>query len=152
MRRQEKEILERDIIDKILKSSRICRLAIFDKEYPYIIPMNYGYHNNSLYFHCATQGKKIDLLKQNNKVGFEIEQSHDIIEDEESCKWTTKFLSIIGTGEIVIIKDKEAKKKGLDILMIHHGKTDNIYNENALKKVVILKLDIIGMTAKQSGN
>jgi len=151
MRRKEKEINEKEIINEILKNSRICRIAIFDKDYPYIVPMNYGYHNHALYFHCATQGRKIDLLKQNNKVGFEIEQFHEVVKHKISCKWTTKFRSIIGHGEIVIITDDEQKRKGLDILMNQHGKTNNAYSDHAVDKVVVLRMDIKSLTAKQSG-
>ena len=151
MRRKEKEIKEKEIINEILNNSQICRIAILDDDYPYIVPMNYGYDNNSIYFHCATNGRKIDLLRLNNKVGFEIEQSHEVVKNELSCKWTTNYRSIIGYGKIVIINDFEQKKKGLDIIMRQHGKTKNLYNDNAIKNVLILKLNIKDLTAKQSG-
>lgn len=151
MRRKEKEIKEKEIINEILNNSQICRIAILDDDYPYIVPMNYGYDNNSIYFHCATNGRKIDLLRLNNKVGFEIEQSHEVVKNELSCKWTTNYRSIIGYGKIVIINDFEQKKKGLDIIMRQHGKTENLYNDNAIKNVLILKLNIKDLTAKQSG-
>lgn len=53
--------------------------------------MNYYFKDNSLYFHCATADKKMDLIRANNKVCFEIEQSHEIIKNDDSCKWSTKF-------------------------------------------------------------
>ncbi len=151
MRRNEKEIKDTKIIKEILVKSNICRIALIDEEFPYIIPMNFGYYKNTIYFHCAKEGRKIDLIKKNNKVGFEIEQSHKILKDKKSCKWTTEYRSIIGFGKIVIINDFDEKVRGLDILMTHHGKKDNIYNEKAVNNVVILKLKIEGLTAKQSG-
>ncbi len=151
MRRNEKEIKDKEIIKEILIKSNICRIALHDEEFPYIIPMNFGYFKNTLYFHCAKEGKKIDLIKKNNKVGFEIEQSHEILKDKKSCKWTTKYRSIIGFGKIAIINDFNEKVRGLDILMTHHGKKENIYNEKAVNSVVILKLKIEGLTSKQSG-
>ena len=81
MRRKEKEIIDQNIIEEILTNSFICRVAFFDEEYPYIVPMNYGYRDNTLYFHCGLQGRKIDLIKRNNKVGFEIEHKHEIIKN-----------------------------------------------------------------------
>ncbi len=122
MRRKEKEIKDRKIIEEILSTSLICRVALFDNECPYVIPMNYGYKKNTLYFHCAPQGKKIDLIKQNNKVGFEIEQTHEIIKNNISCKWTTNYSSVIGNGVIGIVTDYNEKIAGLDILMQQHGK------------------------------
>lgn len=150
MRRAEKEIQDKKSINEILSSALICRVGFSDDEYPYIVPMNYGFSNHALYFHCALDGKKIELIKQNNKVCFEIEKSHEIIPDDVSCKWTTKYQSIIGFGEIEIVNSTGEKKKGLDIIMTQHGKKNNAYNENAIKKVNVLKLQIKRLTGKQS--
>ena len=150
MRRKDKTIEDKNSIKEILINSNICRIAIFDDEFPYIVPLNYGYKDNALYFHCALKGKKLDLIKKNNKVGFEIEQNHELIKAEQSCDWTTKYRSIIGTGTIDIITDFDKKVKALDILMQHHGKQENTYKEKAVNKVVVLKLNIINLSGKQS--
>jgi len=59
MRRKEREITDQQIIDKILSESIICRLALYDEEFPYIVPMDFGYADNALFFHCAREGKKL---------------------------------------------------------------------------------------------
>ena len=151
MRRKDKKITDKDIILEILQAAHICRIAIHTDDYPYIVPMNYGYKENVIYLHSASAGRKLDLLKQNNKVGFEIEQGHEIIKDEVSCKWTTKYRSIIGFGDIEFINDKAQKLAGLTIIMEHHGKKDNIFSEKAVESVVVLKLHIKALSAKQSG-
>ena len=150
MRKKEKEITDQNLIEEILSSSLICRVALFDNEYPYIVPMNYGYKENTLYFHCALEGKKIDLIKQNNKVGFEIEYNHEIIKNDVSCKWTTNYTSIIGNGVIEIVSDYKEKIAGLDILMQQHGKIENEYIDGAVRQALILKLNIKQLTGKQS--
>ena len=149
MRKSNKEIKDRAVIEEILSKSLICRIAISDADYPYIVPMNYGYSDNALYFHCATEGRKIDLIRKNNRVGFEIEDDYEIVKSDISCKWTTKYRSIIGYGDIEIISDHEEKKQGLDILMKHHGRNDNEYDDRIVEKVLILKLEIKNLTAKQ---
>jgi nitroimidazol reductase NimA-like FMN-containing flavoprotein (pyridoxamine 5'-phosphate oxidase superfamily) len=150
MRRTERKIEDPKIINKILSESIICRVGLFDEEYPYVIPLNYGYKNNALYIHCATGGKKIDLIRKNNKACFEIEDSYKILEDEVSCKWTTKYRSVIGNGKIEIISDFEEKKKGLDVIMTQHGKKENLYHKKLVDRVLILKLNIKDVTGKQS--
>ena len=152
MRRNEKQINDDKVIHEILMKSFVCRLGLYDNEYPYVVPLNYGYRDNTLYFHCALQGRKIDLIKKNNKVGFEIEQAHEVLKNDVSCKWTTKYRSIIGNGTIEIISDFDKKKDGLDIIMQHHGKNDNEYNSKAVESVFVLKLKIENLTAKQSGD
>lgn len=152
MRRKDKKIEDSKIINAILTQSQICHIAFLDEEYPYVVPMNYGFKDNALYFHCATQGKKLDLIKRNNKVGFEIIQFHELIKKEKSCDWTTKYRSIMGTGKIDIITDSDQKRAGLDILMKQHGREINTYEDKAVKRVVVLKLAIHSITAKQSGD
>jgi hypothetical protein len=153
MLRKDKEITDKKIIDEILNKSQICRIAFFDVEFPYIVPFNYGYLDNALYFHSAANGKKIDLIRKNNKVCFEIEYFSQITVHELPCEWTTKYRSVIGSGNIDIITGFEEKKKGLDIIMAHYGSIkNNVYNTNNIDNIVILKLNITGLSAKQSGN
>jgi len=150
MRRKEKEITDRKIIENILSRSETCRVAFFDSEFPYIVPLNYGYHDNVIYIHSAPEGKKIDLVKRNNKVCFEIDYLSRIIKDEQSCKWTIKYQSVIGYGTIEIISDFEQKIKGLEIIMKHYGKYNNEFKPDQVDRMVILKLTIESLTGKQS--
>jgi len=152
MRRKDKKIENQEIINNILTQSLICSIAFFDAEYPYVVPMNFGYKEGVLYFHCAKHGKKLELIKRNNKVGFEIVQSHKVIKKDLSCDWTTNYRSILGTGTIEIISESEAVKNGLDILMKQHGREINSYDEKSLKRVHVLKLTINDLSAKQSGD
>lgn len=152
MRRKDKEITDKSVINEILKKSQICRIAINDGDFPYIIPFNYGYRNDCIYFHSAKEGRKIELLRKNNKVSFEIEFMSEVIKHEQSCKWTSKYRSIMGTGTIEIITDFEEKKKGLDAIMQHYGNLDNSYNEQHVNNILILKLSIISISGKQSGD
>jgi len=153
MRRKDKEITDKNIIREIMAHSAICRIGITNGEIPYIVPLNYGYSGNALYFHSAPAGKKIELLKINNRVCFEIEYSHEIIRHELACNWTSKYRSVIGYGTIEIITDPEKKKRGLDIIMAHYGRSDKlIYNEASIERMVILKLKIDEISGKQSGD
>jgi len=152
MRRKEREITDRQLLDEILTKSNTCRLAINDGKYPYIVALNYGYSDNSLYIHCAKEGKKIDLLRANNKVSFQIEYGNEIIPHQESCKWTTKYRSIVGQGEIEIRNNFSDKKAGLDILMQQAGKKENEYNAKAIDHILILKLNITHISGKQAGD
>ncbi len=152
MRRKDKLVTDDIIIHEILTKSNVCRIALNDGEYPCIVPLNYGYRDNTLYIHSAPAGKKIGLIRKNNSVSFEIEYFTEIEKHEKSCKWTTKYRSIIGNGKIEIVEDIEGIKSGLDVIMEHHGKFDNTYDEKYLKNMVILKLSIKNLTAKQSGN
>lgn len=65
MRRKDKEIADPRKIEAVLNQAQIIHLAMLDGDRPYIIPLNFGYADNAIYFHCAREGKKIDLIKLN---------------------------------------------------------------------------------------
>jgi len=150
MRKSKYEITDQSIIEEILSKSEVCRIAMIDNGKPYIIPMNYGYKNNTIYFHSSPLGKKVEILKTNNHVCFEIELFSQVVKDNNPCDWTTRYRSVVGYGTIEFITDNNQKKEGLDIIMAHYGKTDgNIYQDGNLERVLILKLKIEEISGKQ---
>ena len=155
MRKVNQEIKDKATIEEILSNSEICRLGFIDKDSPYILPFNYGYRDNCIYIHCANKGKKIDLIKKNNYVCIEIEQSAKIEKYVKACKWTTTYRSLIGYGFVKILTDYEQKREGLDVIMKHNGANgshDLNYEKNKIASMSILKVEITEMTGKQSSN
>ena len=153
MRRKEKQIYDKSIIDEILTESHVCRIGFSANNQPYIVPVNYGYTDNTIFIHSAPEGKKIDLIKQNNNICFEIELDSYIIKDNVPCNWTTKYRSIIGYGKISIITDNTEKIKGLNLIMGKYGMAGGCkYQDELLERIIILRIDIEDITAKQSGS
>ena len=153
MRKQNQEIKDKKIVEEILSTSEICRIAMIDKDRPYILPFNYGYRDNCIYIHSAPEGKKIELIRKNNNVCFEIEHKTEVVKHSDPCKWATRYQSVVGYGNIEILTDFDQKKNGLDIIMIHNGsEKKNFYNEKQVENIVILKLKITKITGKQSSN
>jgi nitroimidazol reductase NimA-like FMN-containing flavoprotein (pyridoxamine 5'-phosphate oxidase superfamily) len=95
MRRAEKEITNRREIDSILSKAIVCRISIIDHETPYIVPMNFWYKDDILYLHSTPEGKKIDVLKRNPWVCFEVESDLEIINTQIPCKWSMNYTSVI---------------------------------------------------------
>ena len=150
MRRNDKEISDPKTIEEILKNSTIVRFAMVDDGKPYIVPLNYGYREGSLYIHCATEGRKLDILRKAPRVCFEIEGKTELVTGEPACQWTMKYRSLIGYGEVEILEGEEDKIAGLDILMEHFGSFNNTYNPKHVANIVILKMTIKSISAKQS--
>lgn len=151
MRRSDKEITDKGIIESILMKSEICRLGIMDSVTPYIVPLNYGYADGKLYFHSSKEGKKIELLKQNSKVAFEIEISGELIRGDMPCNWTARYRSVMGTGIAEIVHEEQEIINGLNIIMSHYGNNQKSYDNAYLKRIVIIKLTIENLSGKQSG-
>jgi nitroimidazol reductase NimA-like FMN-containing flavoprotein (pyridoxamine 5'-phosphate oxidase superfamily) len=153
MRKHRQEIKDRGILEQILSNQVICRLAMLDGKRPYIVPVNYGYRQGCLYIHSAPEGKKIDLLRQDPGVCFEVEEPVEIIKGDRACNWSTRYRSVVGYGSVEILSDEISKRQGLEVLMAQHGAPGlKEFDTAYLKRMVILKLRITSLSGKKSSN
>ena len=151
MRKKEKQINDFDEIEEILGRASVCRVALCENDKPYIVPLCFGYKEMALYFHCATEGKKLDILRKNNNVCFEVDVDCKISKTGKSCSWGMKYKSVIGFGKAEFIEDAESKRKALDIFMEHYSDESFEYPQDAVNNTVVIKVEIESMTGKQSG-
>jgi uncharacterized protein len=153
MRQSKREISSIEEIEEIIRKADVCRIALANGNIPYIITMNFGYVNEPeqmLFFHCANEGKKLDMIRQNNYVCFEMDIDHQILSGIRSCDCGMRFRSIIGYGNIFVVTDKEEKIVGLNRIMTHYGGENKYsYDEKVLEQTIILRLDIKEMTGKK---
>jgi nitroimidazol reductase NimA-like FMN-containing flavoprotein (pyridoxamine 5'-phosphate oxidase superfamily) len=131
--------------------ARVCRLGLCEGDQPYIVPLCFGYKDNALYFHCAGQGKKLDILRRNNNVCFEVDIDSQVMKADQACDWEMKYKSVIAFGKAVFIKDIESKRKALDVIMHEYSDGTFEYPANAIDNMVVIKIEIESMTGKQSG-
>jgi len=151
MRRKEKEITYPPHIEDIIARSSVCRLAMSDDGQPYVVPLCYGYKDNAFYLHSACEGRKLDILRKNDKVCIELDNDCEIQRGDDACDWSMKYRCVIGFGKASFIDDGDAKRKALDIIMDHYSEGSHNYTEKKIKNTVIIKIDIEEMTGKQSG-
>jgi nitroimidazol reductase NimA-like FMN-containing flavoprotein (pyridoxamine 5'-phosphate oxidase superfamily) len=153
MRRADREISEMSEIESIISRADVCRIAFADNNTPYIVTMNFGYKGGkqpSLYFHCAPDGRKLEMMEKNESVCFEMDTDHKLYSGEKGCDWGMNFSSIIGYGKLRKITDHLAKKDGLDCIMAHYSDQKRFdYDEKILSRTTILKLEIEEMTGKK---
>ena len=148
MRQKDREIKDRKEIDDIIRRCRVCRLAMCNEGQPYIVPLNFGYDGRFLYFHAAPEGRKIDIVKRNNLVGFELDILHDIVTAEQACKWGVKYESVIGSGTAEIVDDLEAKKEALEWIMRQYGSGAWDFPEEIMKKTLVFRVRILEISGK----
>jgi len=155
MKRKDKEIVDINEKINIIKKCKVCRIGLSENNIPYVIPLNYGYEykNNllTLYFHSALEGKKLDIIKNNNNACFEIDCDNKLIENENACNYGYAFKSIIGFGKITILENTEEKIFGLNMIMKHQTEKDITYNfnEEQINKVCVFKLVLDEFSGKQ---
>jgi len=153
MRRMKQEIMDKAVLEEILTGAEICRLSMIDGQLPYIIPVNFGYRDGCIFIHSAPEGKKIDLLKQNEQVCFEVEDTVEIVKGDEACDWSTRYRSVVGYATVELLSDKKSKQEGLEVIMAQHGAPELLdFDPGNLERMVIIQLKITSLTGKQSSN
>ncbi|MHC4557640.1 MAG: pyridoxamine 5'-phosphate oxidase family protein [Planctomycetota bacterium] len=151
MRREEKEINNIATIEGIIRKARVCRLALSENGRPYIVPLCFGYKDNNLYFHCASEGKKLDIIKKNNNVCFEVDIDLELVKSKTACGYNMKYQSVIGFGKAELLDDIESKRKALDIIMQNYSDESFEYPVEAVKNTVtIIRVKVESMTGKKS--
>lgn len=124
MRRKEREIQNKAEIFDILNRCDTVRIGMQSDPYPYIVPVSFGAEiiddKAVIYFHCAQQGMKVDLLRANPCVCVE---GDIFIQTEENTAHgiTARYESIIGFGKCEFITDIDEMKHGLKVLLDHYG-------------------------------
>jgi nitroimidazol reductase NimA-like FMN-containing flavoprotein (pyridoxamine 5'-phosphate oxidase superfamily) len=147
MRRQDRKISESEAIEILDKGEfGILSMCTINNE-GYGIPINYAFKNNTIYFHCAPEGSKLDYLRNNNKASFCVVGKTELL----PSKFGTIYESVIAAGKISEIEGTE-KQDALMFLVekysadfIEEGKE---YINKLYDKVKVIKLDIESITGK----
>ncbi len=153
MTRREQQVTDINEIIEILEKSKVVHVGMIDGDEPYVVPMNYGYVLNdgklTIYLHGARRGRKIDVIKSNPKVFYEM--CCDIIpfEGEVACKYGITYASIMGRGLATLVEDVEEKKQALSLLMKAQTGKDFQFEEKLTTVVSIIKIDTLEFTAKK---
>jgi hypothetical protein len=153
MRRNDREIENQAEIDEVITKADVCRIALIDGDLPYIVALNFGYKEGnpaSLYFHCANEGRKIEIIKKNNAVCFQMDVDHELVTARKACGFGMNFKSIVGYGKIHKVESKEEKIEGLNYIMKQYtGKDQFDYEDKMLAITTILRLEIEEISAKK---
>ncbi len=151
MRRVDREIRDHRVLDAIIRENRVCRLGMVDGVRPYVISMNYGYREGSIYLHAASAGRKLDLLAANSNVCIEITDSVEVVVSERACGFTTNYRSVILEGRAEILNDLHEKRDGLQCLLYTQtGRDDWNLPDAAVSEVAVIRVAVTGMTGKSS--
>jgi len=151
MRRKDREITDRTEIDSIINSANVMRVAIVDDTMPFLVPVFYAFDGISLYFHSAQAGRKIEILKRNNNICFEISIDNGIIESDEPCDFEAKHRTVIGVGKAAFIEGVAEKIKALDLIVARFSRKKFAYPKTTLDITAVIRIDIESVKGKKHG-
>ncbi len=149
MRKKEREILDRTEMETILGKAAVCRIALSDNDSPYIVPVCFGRRGDRLYIHCASEGRKLDILRKNSRVCFEVDIECGPVKSQRPCNWGMRYRSVIGFGRGDILDSGPEKKLALDLIMEHYGGQGGDYAPEVIEKTSIIRITIESMTGKK---
>ncbi len=144
------EIKSKEKIIKFLNEQETGRICSIDKDgYPQLIPMNFVYANDVIYMHSHTKGEKIENIKRNNKVGFEVDKSLEFLpsyftDPLDASQADTLYISIVIKGVAALVSDRNEKSLALNALMKKYqpeGRYENIRPDmKVVDEVAIIKV------------
>ena len=153
MTKRELQITDEAQIRKILDTAKVLNLGLAVDNEPYVVPMNYGYAMDgegklTVYLHSALKGKKLDMIRQNPRVFFELDCDLTPFEGKLPCQYGLSYSSIMGRGTATIVEDVEEKQKALTLLMKTQTEKDFSFNERLVSIVAVIRIDVAEYTAK----
>lgn len=154
-RRKDREITDFEEIIGIIKKCDVCRIALNDVDFPYIVPLNFGLDVQGeqvfLYFHAAQEGKKLELIARDNRAAFEMDCDHSFILYGERMSCTMGYASVMGRGTIDILPEEE-KYAALKILMRQYHAEDFRFRTDMIKDTTVLRMTVTDMVGKRRNN
>jgi nitroimidazol reductase NimA-like FMN-containing flavoprotein (pyridoxamine 5'-phosphate oxidase superfamily) len=153
MLRKERKMDEKNVV-RFLLEAKIGRLGLCQNNEPYVVPVLFVYDTESdaLYMHSSKKGKKIEIMKINPKVCFEIDEMSNIVVRKSPCSCSVIYRSVIVFGEALFINDPVAKAKALNMFMKKYADETNIapVTSEMTNNTQIIMIKISSKTGKEN--
>jgi uncharacterized protein len=153
MRRREREMAGRAEIDAVIRSAKVMRIGLVDGTQPYVVPLSFGYDGTSLYFHCAREGRKLEIIRRSGRVCFEFDELREVVSAAEGCGWGARYRSVIGSGRAVVLEDPAEKRRGLAAIMTQYAgdryPAEGSFPDNEVERTCVVRIDVESVTGKE---
>ena len=152
MRRADKAITDADELHRILDDALVLRLGLVDDGRPYVVPLNFGREGDTLYLHCAAEGRKLRCLLAQPEVCVEVDRLIRVTTGPSACgAWTSHYESVIGFGAAAVVDDDEERRLGLQAIMAKYsGRRDWEFAPNTFAKTTVVRVALTSLTGKRS--
>ena len=141
MRRKDREVTELETVKEIIRQCDVLRLGLADGDYPYIVPMNFGWEEKEgrlyFYLHGAAEGRKAELLRQNGACSFQMDCGHRVVQ-LPGHGITTRYGCVMGKATVTPLTEEEKWNAALAMTSalpdrIFTGEYDRLFGEDAEK-------------------
>ena len=145
---------DQSFIDAVIARCDICFAGVVDENgLPYVVPMNFGYHNGIFYLHSAPEGRIIRALEQNNYICLTFNEGQKLAfqHPKVACSYRMKAKSIVAEGKVSFVEDMEEKRMALNYTMAQYSDKHFEYSEPAVRNVKIWRIDVDNIVCKEFG-
>jgi nitroimidazol reductase NimA-like FMN-containing flavoprotein (pyridoxamine 5'-phosphate oxidase superfamily) len=143
--------MEKAVIEEIIRSATVCRLAMRDGERPYVVPLCFGYREEILFFHGSLKSRKYELLRRHPEVCFEFDRLVEPLPAIAACDWDMRYQSVVGFGRAVMLTEREAKRQALEIIAAQYAPPPYRFTDRKIDATGVFKVVIESMRGKASG-
>ncbi|MEN8223854.1 MAG: pyridoxamine 5'-phosphate oxidase family protein [Bacteroidota bacterium] len=140
---KKREITFKPELESIIGKCDVCNMSMVDENgKPYVLPMNFGFKDDYIYFHSSPSGKKIDILRKSPQVCISFSADHQLrwVNKEVACSWGMKYRSVLAYGKVEFIDDFDKKEKALKVIMKNYSDDDFTFNAPAVKDVMVYRV------------
>lgn len=158
MRRNDKAMTDVNDIFSVIERCHIVHIAMVENGKPYLVAMNFGYERRGseliLYLHSAQEGRKMDALKKNPEVYFQMEHSAGLAAGTQGkpCSYSWHFDSVMGSGQVLFLTDEAEQTHALNRIVQHLVQTEETFDfpPQMLNRTCIWKIVSTDFTGKSS--
>lgn len=147
-------ITQRAEIESIIRQCPYCTVGLTDRDgNPYVIPMNFAYHDGTIYLHSGPDGSKIEMVTRHPRICITFCLGHELVymHRQVACSYSMKSRSVMCRGNVRFVEDLEQKRRVLDIIMQQYTTDEFKYSEPAVRNVKIWEVKVNHMTCKSFG-
>jgi nitroimidazol reductase NimA-like FMN-containing flavoprotein (pyridoxamine 5'-phosphate oxidase superfamily) len=149
MRRKDREITDRAELLRILAEARVCRLAMVDGDRPYVVPLTFALDGADLVLHSARAGRKLDILRRNPAVCFEVEEGVAINVGPSPCETGMRFRTVIGHGVAEFVEESAERARLLALFGPRYGAPSRPLPANEVERTAVLLIRVDELTGKR---
>jgi hypothetical protein len=133
----------------LLKRGEYGILSTSDKHNrPYGIPVNYVVMEGSIFFHCATEGQKLENITANRGVSFCVVGRTELLPE----KFSTRYESVVVSGNADVVDDGDLKKTALSALVAKyapdHIAAGQAYIDKLMDQTAVVRVSIDHLAGK----
>lgn len=157
---EERIIQERTEMESILYAAKVGRLGICQNGVPLIIPVNFAYEPGSIYVHGSSSGLRVDVIRENPHVCFEVDEFLATVPASTPCEYDTAYRSVVASGSAQVLSTPDEKIHPLRLIVTKYageavalGLTRQMvegYRSSRGRETAVVKMNVERMTGKRS--